>query len=72
MADIVVPRAGASARVFRSLAEHDRADAEYWAALPADVRVMQVWKLSLEQWQLQGGDAYEPGFSRFVASVRRP
>lgn len=72
MTDLAGPRKGTSARVFKSLAEHDRADAEYWAALPADVRVTQVWKLSLEQWQLHGGEAYEPGLSRSIASVRRP
>ena len=72
MADRLATRSGATARVFTSLAEHDRADAEYWAALPPDVRVMQVWKLSLEQWQLHSGGAYEPGLSRSVACVRRP
>ena len=72
MADPVATRTGVIAQVFNSLTEHDRADAEYWAKLPPDVRVMQVWKLSLEQWQLHSGVAYEPGLSRFVTCIRRP
>ena len=39
---------------FASLAEHDRADAAYWRALPVDVRVRQAWRLSEEQWRLRG------------------
>lgn len=72
MADPVATRPGVTALVFNSLAEHDRADAGYWAKLPPDVRVMQVWTLSLEQWQLHSGAPYEPGLSRSVACVRRP
>ena len=46
-------------RVFRTLEEHDRADAEYWAALPPEERTLQVWKLSEAQWRLQG-DGIDP------------
>lgn len=72
MADGSAARPGVTARVFGSFSEHDRADAEYWAGMSADVRVMQAWKLSLEQWQLQGHPPHEPGLCRSVAIVRRP
>ena len=41
-------------RVYPSLADHDRDDAEYWAALPVDQRVLQAWTLSEAQWRLRG------------------
>jgi len=41
-------RPDVTARVFSSMADQDRHDAAYWAALPVDVRVMQTWKLSVE------------------------
>ena len=59
-------------RVYPSLSAHDRDDAPYWAALPVAERVLQVWKLSEEQWRLRGEYPHEPGLSRSVASVRRP
>lgn len=59
-------------QVYPSLAAHDRADASYWAALPVDVRVLQVWKLSEEQWRLRGELPDEPGLSRSVTRVLRP
>jgi hypothetical protein len=40
-------------RVFRSLEAHAQEAAAYWASLPVDVRVLQVWKLSEEQWRLR-------------------
>ena len=58
-------------RVYSSLEQHDRDDASYWAAIPADVRVLQVWRLSEEQWRLRGEFPNEPGLSRSVARVRR-
>lgn len=65
-------RPDVTVRVFSSMADQDRHDAEYWAALPVDLRVMQAWKLSVEQWQLQGAPPHEPGLSRSVTVVRRP
>ncbi len=59
-------------RVYPSLAAQDRDDAAYWAALPVDVRVLQVWILSEAQWRLSGKLPDESGFPRSVASVRRP
>jgi len=38
-------------RTYPSLAAHDRDDAAYWRALPVDIRVLRVWKLSEEQWR---------------------
>ena len=59
-------------RVYPSLAAHERDDAAYWAALPVAERVVQVWKLSEEQWRLCGGLPDESGLPRSVARVIRP
>jgi hypothetical protein len=56
---------------FASLAEHDRADAAYWRALPVDMRVRQAWRLSEEQWRLRGEYPDESGLCRSVARVVR-
>ena len=58
-------------RVFRSHAEQARADAAYWSAIPADQRVLEVWRLSEEQWRLRGEFPDEPGLCRSVARVQR-
>ena len=47
-------RARMQVRVYPSIQAHLRDDAAYWAALPAAERVMQVWRLSEEQWRLRG------------------
>jgi hypothetical protein len=65
-------RARMQVRVYRSLLEHAKDDAAYWAALPADQRLTQVWKLSEEQWRLRGELPNESGLCRSVASVQRP
>ena len=51
--------------------ESDRADREFWAALTADERVLETWRLSLELWELKGWDTGEPGLCRSVARVVR-
>jgi hypothetical protein len=59
-------------RRFASASEADRHDLDYWRQIPADERVLQVWRLTREQWQLHGerpGD--EPGLCRSVARVHR-
>ena len=58
-------------RRFASAAEADRADLEYWRQMPAAERVLLVWQLSQEQWELSGQPANEPGLCRSVASLRR-
>jgi hypothetical protein len=58
-------------RRFASNAEADRHDAEYWRQLTPDERVLLAWQLSVEQWELLGRKADEPGLCRSVASVRR-
>ena len=58
-------------RTYPSLAAHGRDDAAYWRALPVAVRVLQVWKLSEEQWRLRGEWTHEPGLCRSVARLRR-
>lgn len=64
-------RARATVRRFASAAEADRHDLEYWRAIPEDERVLEVWRLSEEQWRLAASSPDEPGLSRSVASVRR-
>jgi hypothetical protein len=58
-------------RRFRSNADADRHDAEFWAQLPADQRVLLAWRLSVEQSQQLGRGLDEPGLCRSVASIRR-
>ena len=58
-------------RRFASSAEAERYDLEFWLQIPADQRVLQVWRLSEEQWRLRGDPPHEPGLCRSVASVRR-
>ena len=40
-------------RRFASSKEADRHDLEYWREIAADQRVLMVWRLSVEQWELQ-------------------
>jgi hypothetical protein len=58
-------------RKFTSHAEADKADAAYWLQLSPAERVLQVWRLSLEQHQLRGDPPYEPGLHRSIARVHR-
>ena len=58
-------------RRFASSADADRHDMEFRQQIPAADRVLQVWQLSQEQWQVAGRPPYEPGLCRSVASVRR-
>jgi hypothetical protein len=63
-------RARMTIRRFASSADADRHDLEFWRAIPDAERILQVWRLSLEQWRL-GNLADESGLCRSVASVRR-
>ena len=57
---------------FASLADADRASRNDWRRLSAAERVLEVWRLSVEQWRLRrGGTTDEPGLCRSVARVRR-
>jgi hypothetical protein len=59
-------------RAYSSLAAHDQDDARFWAALPVEERVLQVWKLSEAQWRLRGEFPDESGLPRSTARVHRP
>lgn len=59
-------------RIYPSLSAHDRDDAAYWRDIPVADRVLQVWRLSDEQWRLRGESPNEPGLCRSVARLRRP
>jgi hypothetical protein len=58
-------------RRFASNAEADRHDLEYWQQIPPAERVLQTWRLSVEQWQLAGHSPDEPGLCRSVARLTR-
>jgi hypothetical protein len=62
--------ARARIRRFESSRDADAHDLEYWQQIPVADRVLSVWRLSLEQWQLSG-HTHEPGLCRSIASVRR-
>jgi hypothetical protein len=55
-------------RVYSSLAAHDRDDARFWAAVPVEERVRQVWALSEAQWRLRGEFPDASGLCRSVAA----
>jgi hypothetical protein len=58
-------------RRFANAAEADRHDVEFWRQLSDAERVLQVWRLSQEQWRLRGELPDEPGLCRSVARVHR-
>jgi hypothetical protein len=59
-------------RVYSSLTAHDQDDARFWAALPVEQRVLQVWKLSEAQWRFRGEFPDASGLPRSTARVHRP
>jgi hypothetical protein len=58
-------------RRFPSNAAADAHDRTYWQQIPPAERILQVWKLSQEQWLLRDERTDESGLCRSVASVRR-
>jgi hypothetical protein len=58
-------------RRYASSAEADAADLEYWLQIPESERILQTWRLSIEQWNLRGEAPHEPGLCRSVARVHR-
>ena len=58
-------------RRYESSAEADRHDGEFWASIPVAERLLYVWALSEQQWQLAGHPAYEPGLHRSVTRLHR-
>jgi len=69
MSDSRPDRRQVRVRRFGSLPEADAADREYWAALPDVERILEVWRLSEEQWRLSG--QHESGLSRSVTRLHR-
>ena len=59
-----------TSRVYANAREADQCDLDYWLQMPASERVLQVWKLTLEQWEL-AGLRNESGLCRSVARVQR-
>ena len=58
-------------RRYASAVEADRHDAEYWMQLSDAERILQVWRLSQELFQLRGDAPYEPRLSRSITRVHR-
>jgi hypothetical protein len=58
-------------RRFATAAEADRHEIEFWHQLSDADRVLQVWRLSEEQWRLRGEYRIEPGLCRSVARIAR-
>jgi hypothetical protein len=58
-------------RKYASFAEADKDDLAYWLQLSPAERVLQVWRLSQDQWQLRGDPPHEQGLCRSVARVHR-
>jgi hypothetical protein len=52
-------------------AEADKDDLAFWQQLSPAERVLQVWRLSQEQWQLRGELPHEPALCRSVARIHR-
>jgi hypothetical protein len=63
-------RQGMTGRRFASNAEADAADAAYWLAIPEAERVLQVWRLSLEQWSQRENLDDAPRLHRAITRVR--
>ena len=54
-------RARMSVTRYQSAADADRDDLRYWLQIPEAERVLQVWRLSVEQWRLRPStDAARP------------
>ena len=64
-------RQRATIRRFGSAAEADRCDLEYWQQIPQAERILEVWRLSQEQWQLVNSPGDEPRLSRLSTSIHR-
>ena len=64
-------RSRAEVRRFSSARDADRADLEFWMRTPAADRILEVWRLSQEQWELSATSPDEPRLSRSVTCVRR-
>jgi hypothetical protein len=70
-ADGTDPPRHITGRRYASAADADRHEIEYWRQLSDAERVLQVWRLSVELWQLRGDPVHEPGLCRSVARVSR-
>jgi hypothetical protein len=58
-------------RRYSSATDADSHDLEFWMQIPEAERILRVWQLSQEIWQLRGDPPDEPGLCRSVARVRR-
>lgn len=56
---------------YASAADADRDDAAFWAQIPVEARVLEVWRLSRELWRLSGTDPDESGLCRSIARLHR-
>ena len=68
---MAVEREGISARVYRSAAEQDADDPQWWLQIPPAERVLLCWRLSEEQYRMKGEFPDEPNLCRTITSLRR-
>ena len=54
---------------YASAAEASSHDIEFWRQLSAGERILQVWRLSQEQWILAGHTPHEPRLSRSLQFI---
>jgi hypothetical protein len=72
MVFMAVEREGISVRVFRSFAEEQAADREWWRQIPPDERVELALRLSEDLYRMLGKLPDEDvRLRRSVASIRR-
>jgi hypothetical protein len=64
-------REGITVRVFRSHAEEEAADREWWRQIPPDERVELAWRLSEDLYRIAGKFPDDVRLRRSVASIRR-
>ena len=58
-------------RVFRTMAEQEAGDREFWKSLSPEDRILETWRLSEELWRLKGEFPDEPGLCRTITRVLR-
>jgi hypothetical protein len=67
----VSSRSRIDSRVFRSVADEQRAEHDYWRSLSAAERLGMMWQLALDAWAFTGDAVAESRLPRDIVSVHR-
>jgi hypothetical protein len=67
----MTPRTDATARLFRSAEEEQRAEREHWAAITSAERLAIMWQLTMDAWAFMGAAGVESRLPRSVVRVHR-